>query len=147
MGTMMLVLFVSGAVIVGSFMGEGPLNHAEPGSVALSFVVIVIYVFGSTSGAHINPAVTTALAVGRRFSRWELPGRIGAQVAGAGQGAATAIAGGRRPSEPLPTLTDGRHDGQAPAPVTADRFSGRDGGESPRSGHRSGSDGGDRRTA
>ena len=111
-------------------------------------VAIVVYVFGGTSGAHIDPAVTVALAVGRRFSWWELPGYIGARFVGAGQGAADAITGGRRPSEPLPTLTDGRHDGQAPDSVSADRSSGRmDTGGPLRSGRRSGSDGGDRRIA
>jgi glycerol uptake facilitator protein len=51
---------------------------------ALSFLV---YAFGGVSGAHFNPAVTFALAVGRRFRWSEVPGYWIAQVLGGIAGA------------------------------------------------------------
>jgi len=51
-------------------------------------VAIPILAFARTSGAHINPAVTVALVVARRFSLKELPAYVGAQFAGAFLGSA-----------------------------------------------------------
>jgi glycerol uptake facilitator protein len=67
-------------------MGDGRLDYAGIGFISLSFAVVVavvIYAFGSTSGAHINPAVTIALAAGRRFPWREVPHYIAAQLIGA----------------------------------------------------------------
>ena len=47
----------------------------------------MIYTLGTTSGAHINPAVTVALAVTGRFRWAEVPAYVGAQLIGAVLGA------------------------------------------------------------
>ncbi|MEV0150511.1 MULTISPECIES: aquaporin [unclassified Nonomuraea] len=64
-GTMLLVLFGAGAVVAALLMGRGTLTYAALGFVSLPFAVVialVIYAFGSTSGAHINPAVAIPAA-------------------------------------------------------------------------------------
>ena len=69
-GTALLVIFGAGALVAALEMGQGKLDYAGLGIVAISFALViaaVIYMFGSTSGAHINPAVTFSLAVVRRF--------------------------------------------------------------------------------
>jgi len=43
----------------------------------------MIYIFGSVSGAHINPAVTIALYFGKKMPRNEVLGYIVAQILGA----------------------------------------------------------------
>ena len=43
----------------------------------------MIYTFGDVSGAHLNPAVTTAFAAARRFPWREVPGYILSQTLGA----------------------------------------------------------------
>jgi glycerol uptake facilitator protein len=63
--------------------------------VALTFgfaVAIAIYAFGTTSGAHINPAVTVSLAATRRFPWGEVPAYVVAQLLGASVGAALIVA-------------------------------------------------------
>lgn len=82
LGTFGLVFAGTGAIIVNQET-HGVIGHA---GVALTFGLIVlamIYCFGDVSGAHFNPAVTTAFAVARRFPWREVPGYLGAQLAGA----------------------------------------------------------------
>jgi aquaporin Z len=43
----------------------------------------MIYTFGDVSGAHFNPAVTTAFAISHRFAWRSVPSYIAAQIAGA----------------------------------------------------------------
>ena len=89
-GTALLVVFGAGAVVAALATGKGQLDYAGLGIVALSFALViasVIYMFGTTSGAHINPAVTVSLAVARRFPWVEVVPYIAAQLLGAITGA------------------------------------------------------------
>ncbi len=81
LGTFALVFAGTGAIVIND--ATGAITH--PG-IALTFGLIVmtmIYCFGDVSGAHLNPAVTTAFAAARRMHWSEVPGYIGAQVLGA----------------------------------------------------------------
>ena len=85
-GTALLVVFGAGAVVAALATGKGELDYAGLGIIALSFALViasVIYMFGTTSGAHINPAVTVSLAVVRRFPWAEVVPYIAAQLLGA----------------------------------------------------------------
>jgi glycerol uptake facilitator protein len=99
-GTALLVLFGAGALVAALEMGKGELDYAGLGIVAISFALVVavaVYMFGTTSGAHINPAVTFSLAVVRRFPWLEVAPYVAAQLAGALAGAVfiNAIFGSR----------------------------------------------------
>jgi glycerol uptake facilitator protein len=89
-GTGLLVLFGAGSVVAALVVGGGRLDYAGLGMVALAFALVIavaIYAFGTTSGAHINPAVTIALASRGRFPREEVGPYIVAQTVGAVVGA------------------------------------------------------------
>ena len=95
LGTALLVLFGAGSVVAALSIGDGQLDYAGLGIVSLAFglvVALVIHTLGTTSGAHINPAVTIALAVVRRFKWAEVGPYIVAQLAGAVAGAALVVA-------------------------------------------------------
>ncbi len=82
LGTFALVFAGTGAIVVNQVAG-GAITH--PG-IALTFGLVVlamIHTFGDVSGAHLNPAVTTAFASAGRFPWREVPGYVLAQVAGA----------------------------------------------------------------
>ncbi|MDF2092193.1 aquaporin family protein [Knoellia sp. 3-2P3] len=69
-GTAMLVLVGAGSVVAALRAGGGEVGYASLGFISLALAIIVavvIYGFGPVSGAHINPAVTLALAATRRF--------------------------------------------------------------------------------
>jgi glycerol uptake facilitator protein len=94
-GTALLVVFGAGAVVAALRLGNGKLDYAGLGIVAFSFALViamVIYAFGSTSGAHINPAVTLSLAVVRRFPWIETVPYIAAQLVGAFGGGVLIVA-------------------------------------------------------
>jgi glycerol uptake facilitator len=64
-------------------------KRGTTGNVAGSFAIIitvVIYSLGRVSGAHLNPAVTLALWVTKRFKTGESIGYIAAQCIGAAAG-------------------------------------------------------------
>ena len=89
-GTALLVVFGAGAVVAALEVGKGQLDYAGLGIIGFSFalvIAVVVYMFGSTSGAHINPAVTFSLAVVRRFPWVEVVPYFVAQLAGALVGA------------------------------------------------------------
>ena len=82
LGTFTLVFAGTGAIVINQVAG-GVIGHA---GIALTFGLVVmamIHTFGDVSGAHMNPAVTTAFAAAGRFSWREVPGYIGAQITGA----------------------------------------------------------------
>src|SRR5258708_5863969 len=81
-GTFALVFAGTGAIVINQ-ASDGAITH--PG-IALTFGLIVlamIYTFGDVSGAHFNPAVTTAFAAAGRFPWREVPGFILVQLGGA----------------------------------------------------------------
>ncbi len=82
LGTFGLVFAGTGAIVINHASG-GAVTH--PG-IAFTFGLIVlamIYTFGDVSGAHFNPAVTTAFAAARRFPWRDVPGFFAAQLLGA----------------------------------------------------------------
>ena len=87
LGTAFLVFVGVGSVpALALARGSAPFTGAELGFISLAFATIVIatvYVFGYISGNHINPAVTIALAVTRKFPWREVPAYLLAQVLGA----------------------------------------------------------------
>ncbi|MET0765073.1 MAG: MIP/aquaporin family protein [Blastococcus sp.] len=94
-GTGLLILFGPGSVVAALAVGGGTLDYAGLGIIGLSFglvVALVIYAFGSTSGAHINPAVTLALASTRRFPWREVAPYMAAQLTGAVLGGLLVVA-------------------------------------------------------
>lgn len=102
-GTALLVLFGAGSVLAALSLGDGRLDPAGLGFVALAFglvVALVVYAFGPTSGAHVNPAVTLALAATGRFAWSQVPGYLMAQLGGATLGALGVLGVvGRRATE------------------------------------------------
>jgi glycerol uptake facilitator protein len=93
-GTALLVVFGPGAVVAALTVGGGQLDYAGLGIISLSFgfvVALVIHAFGTTSGAHINPAVSVALASVGRFPWREVGPYVGAQLLGAVAGALVVV--------------------------------------------------------
>ncbi|SHM50239.1 aquaporin [Mucilaginibacter sp. OK098] len=81
-GTFALVFCGTGAIIIDQQFG-GAVTHA---GVAITFGLIVtsmIYSLGPISGAHLNPAVSIAFTIARRFPAKLLPGYIISQLTGA----------------------------------------------------------------
>jgi aquaporin Z len=77
-----LVFAGTGAIVINQ-ASNGAIGHS---GIALTFGLIVlamIYAFGDVSGAHLNPAVSTAFAVSGRFPWREVPAYVLAQAAGA----------------------------------------------------------------
>ena len=82
LGTFMLVFAGTGAIIINDTHG-GVIGHL---GIALSFglvVATIIYTYGDVSGAHVNPAVTIAFAISKRFSWQMVTPYIIAQLLGA----------------------------------------------------------------
>lgn len=85
-GTALLVIFGAGSFVAALVVSKGQLDYAAIGVISFSFAFVVaaaVYVFGPVSGAHINPAVTIALAAVRRFPWREVVPYVLAQLSGA----------------------------------------------------------------
>lgn len=81
-GTFALVFCGTGAIIINQ-ESAGAITH--PG-IAFTFgliVMVMIYALGPVSGAHLNPAVTIAFAVAKRFEVKQILPYILSQAAGA----------------------------------------------------------------
>ena len=76
LGTFALVFFGCGAIA----------NGLPPTSVALAFglvIAVMVYAFGHISGAHFNPAVSIAFAIGRHLPWSRVAAYASAQILGA----------------------------------------------------------------
>lgn len=81
-GTFCLVFAGTGAVVCNAASG-GAVSHL---GIALTFGLIVlalIYALGDISGAHLNPAVTIAFAIAKRFPSQKIGAYVLAQFLGA----------------------------------------------------------------
>jgi glycerol uptake facilitator protein len=87
-GTYLLVLFGCGVVHAAVLTGaqSGLWQVAVVWGLA---IMVAVYVVGGVSGAHINPAISIALAARGRFPWRLVPGYIAGQLAGATLAAAT----------------------------------------------------------
>lgn len=97
LGTAVLIMFGTGVVAMAvaglpqSGRGDGTVSNGDWLLITFGWgmaVIMGVYVAGGISGAHINPAVTIALALRRGFAWSKVPGYIIAQVIGAFVGAA-----------------------------------------------------------
>jgi MIP family channel proteins len=90
-GTFILI-YTGCAVAVAAILQRptaGPIFY-DSLAVALAFglaLVVIVAAIGHVSGAHVNPAVTLALAVTKKFSWQYVPVYLGAQLVGAILGA------------------------------------------------------------
>ena len=85
LGCFFLVLTGCGAVIINE--KTGVLGHLGISMVFGAIIMIMIYSYGSLSGAHFNPAVTIAFWLSGRFEKKDIPGYLIVQFAGALAGA------------------------------------------------------------
>ena len=82
LGTFALVFCGTGAIVINE-ASNGAVTHA---GIAITFgliVMIMIYALGKYSGAHLNPAVTIAFVLSKRFPLRQWLPYIMSQVAGA----------------------------------------------------------------
>lgn len=81
-GTFLLTFFGTGAVFVAVLTGAlaGLFQVAIVWGIAIA---LAIYAVSAVSGAHLNPAVTLAVAVLRDFPRWKIAPFIASQILGA----------------------------------------------------------------
>lgn len=89
LGTMVLILIGCGVVAMVVLFGAGTPGEIVNGgftNITLAWglgVTMGVYTAGKISGAHLNPAVTVAVAVFRGFSWTKVPAYIVAQILGA----------------------------------------------------------------
>lgn len=81
-GTFALVFCGTGAIVINQQSG-GAITHV---GIAITFgfiVMAMIYALGNISGAHLNPAVSIAFAIAKKFSMKEVLPYTMSQFAGA----------------------------------------------------------------
>lgn len=88
-GTMLVIVF-GGGVVAGVILKDTKAESS--GWLAITFgwgfaVAFAVYAVGQVSGAHLNPAVTVALASAGSFEWAKVPGYVLAQLLGAAVGA------------------------------------------------------------
>lgn len=88
LGTYILVFVGAGAIVIDSVTGGG-VSHLGIGLTFGLVVMAMIYTIGDVSGAHINPAVTIAFAVAKRFPKSEIFPYVSFQIIGAVLASAT----------------------------------------------------------
>ncbi len=87
-GTALLVLIGPGSVVATLALAgdsEPAITGADLLGISFAFglvIVALVYAIGKVSGCHINPAVTFALALTKRFPWREVPTYMGAQLVG-----------------------------------------------------------------
>jgi len=81
-GTFALIFCGTGAMTINEITG-GAVTHVGIGITWGFIVIAMIYAFGDISGAHLNPAVSIAFAVAKKFPWKEVPKYSVAQVGGA----------------------------------------------------------------
>jgi glycerol uptake facilitator-like aquaporin len=91
-GTAFLLAAVIGSGIMGERLAGGNVAIALLANTLATGAALValILTFGEISGAHFNPAVTLAEAVGGGLAWQDVPAYVGAQIAGAFGGVAVA---------------------------------------------------------
>ncbi|MFM2305946.1 MAG: hypothetical protein RLZZ367_615 [Bacteroidota bacterium] len=82
LGTFILIFVGTGCVVVNQ-QTQGALGLPGIAAVWGLLIIALIYAFGDISGTHLNPAVTVAFAVDKRFEWKEVPAYLGSQFAGA----------------------------------------------------------------
>jgi MIP family channel proteins len=81
-GTFALVFAGTGAVVIDAESGGG-VSHVGVGLTFGLIIMVMIYAVGHVSGAHFNPAVTLAFAIGRHFPARMVLRYWAAQLSGA----------------------------------------------------------------
>jgi aquaporin Z len=82
LGTFSMIFCGTGAMTINEVTG-GEVTHVGIAITWGLIVMVMIYAFAETSGAHFNPAVTIAFAYAKKFEWKEVPKYILAQVLGA----------------------------------------------------------------
>lgn len=82
LGTFAMVFCATGAIIIDQQTGGG-VTHVGVAITSGLIVMAMIYSFGNISGAHLNPAVSIAFTLAKKFPLQQLLPYIIAQLAGA----------------------------------------------------------------
>src|SRR5215213_96316 len=77
------LVFAGCGAIVADARYDGALGAVGVALVFGLVIMVMVYATGHLSGAHINPAVTTAFTITRHFPARDAVAYVAAQVAGA----------------------------------------------------------------